>query len=683
MPAPHRFHFGSVAALLLACLLPLSARAAEPAGGVWFDKTPAPLELSDPQIYQLNTALLEALRLKKEPRGFLDAFAQDKEPRLLFLTFRDGTDAPPVTVFAGGPGLREAARAALQKARETGRNAKATALKTDLVRHAAPVPAPGFRRLRSEPLPQPTVAGVAFTASSGFAFLPETLTGNDWVMPDRRLNLTRIGESLIGNSKPGKEVMEKIGAWQQVAANQAPITAWFFETQSWYTDGAKVTPLFRGHRLPGPVTVAQLRQTGAALAAFLAARQQADGSFDLHIPGWTAAAEPTLAHHALAALALLEWQAANPNGNPRGTAGRTLKFVTGRLNPLPAIKGSLAPVEADQTLRTDTAALLILALLRDQELAGRDLWKTQLDGLGLFLLRQVHADGALDGVRAYPDGTVRAPGSTADTGLAALACLKLYTATGRLEFQEAATRLLAATAPRQTASLAPHQPPDGWLLGAINENYTFTRNKPAIEQVMQIGVRNLSTQSWEPLFPDFLGGWDQTPDTAAAALAGLGLNTAAGFCRDTRRTGIAERLDDGFHLALAFLIQAQVDSVSLHSRPRAQAAAAGALPRRVTGEDLDLETQGMSLLAFAIGAKAAAARPDGILALTDPVKTAFAKAATQTAIFPRCLPQNLEKNSAPDAAGTPAGGAAVPAAIPVPKGTAVPKGTGAGRSANP
>ena len=76
---------------------------------------------------------------------------------------------------------------------------------------------------------------------------------------------------------------------------------------------------------------------------------------------------------------------------------------------------------------------------------------------------------------------------------------------------------------------------DGWMLVAANELYTHQRDKTKLPGIEELTIRVMTTQTMAPVFPDFSGGWQNSPATYPAANRTLGLAAAAQLLFDTKR----------------------------------------------------------------------------------------------------------------------------------------------------
>lgn len=667
--------FSGMAAMLAvigAGLLP--ARAAPPptpasAEGVWFDKLGLPPVLTDPQgirlALELRPLVARGKADEKESLAFLPA---DLAPRIVILSFGDGA-TPPVTVTGTGEGLRAALTDALKKAWKNPAHTRAARLKIDLVQHA--VLNPAFR-VRQDPLPQPSLAGLAFHPSADLVILPEAVVANAWTTPDRILRGSQVADAFVGEKTP----IPLLTLRQQLLSSTHPAQVCFFECQTYFTDGGVTGALFRGHRLGNLVSAASLKTAGNQLRGFLFSVQERNGGFACRLPGWIPSGEngaESASATALTLAALMEWQSMSPDDKTLPAVERGIRRLLAQMKADATTPEAQSVVEtSDSALpssRLDTNALLTLAICRYRELTGKQDWSDELNRLGRHLLARQQPDGSFVSVREHPSGKLAAPESDTASAQACLALVNLHARTGNMDYLQAANRGLAYLCERAAQRPGRDLPEAAWLVTALNDYFTYDRNKAFAESAARFGAAILGGQTADPVFPDFAGGWNNSPGLADAAVNTLGLLSASRFCRDTRREKLADLTLDGAHLGLIFLLQGQGDDALLFHHPQAKAYA-GAFRTSLTMRETGLETQGRVLFALAAGMREAMKQPNGALPATDAVKNGLATMRTETAKFPRSLPLRLPSAAAADGESAAAGVAAPPdvrPGIPVPK----------------
>jgi len=601
----------------------------------WFDTIALPLPLAEAVGGRVAAELYAALRAGKvNGAEFLTFLPPDNAPRVIMLSWRS-PKVGPRTVTGAGRGLRAAAADALNQARELPDSRRADGLKVDIVQHT--VVNTDFE-LRTDPLPHPSLAGIAFSKASGFAFLPEALVAEGLVTSQRKLDFHRIAERLLAEGD-----MTRLGHWQSITSWRGQQAVTFFETQAYYADGKTSTLLFRGHRLIDPLNEETLRAAARRNAAFLRRCIRADGSFVCELPGWQTGddgSEPVPAF-TLALLALLDWQELDPSADTLAAAGKGIHYLLTLLKPFKPDAQAACVVEDYHSL-LGTNALAVLALAKYGSVTHKDEYSDHLNRLGRYLLDQIQPDGSLVCERTYPSATARGTVSLAAQAQAVVAFARLYEKTGRREYLDAATRTVGYLVQDQLARKEIEQlPPDGWLLMALDETFTFTRDPECVRQAERLASAIYMFQTLDPVFPDCLGAWGNSPVLAAAAPRTLGLLAAAKLCRDTRRELMAEKALAAAHLGLIFQLQGQFDTpATLYLRDADPYL--GAFRDDLTGCGLRLETQAESLFCLTSAVRVSVRLAGKPLPLTEPLKTALTTARTQVVTFPRCLPRLIE-----------------------------------------
>ena len=627
-----------------------SAAAAAPAAAqLWFEGGEAPLVMAEPFWSRLALDLHAALMAGRVDGAlFLRTLPPDQAPRMVFLTWQPDPARPAVTVCAGGKGVRAAAANALQQALATGAGKPATGLKVDVVQHRLNL---GLF-LRSTPLPLPGLIGLAFfPADARAAFLPEQLLYGGLLTPARFLDVHAVTAKLEAAKDPAG-----LAAWRSIAASPLPAPACFFETYALYTDGVSVQPLFRGHPIPAPATAKTLKAAAAESAGFLRRNWGMDGAFGATVPGWVAGLgdQETAADQAAAALALLEWNALAPDPAGAEIAQRIARRLRERLKPMPGEPGALAVVEEFHSA-LDANALAAMVLCRAAALAG-----SPSDGannepllrLGAHLLRQVQPDGTFAGDRYYPSGNIRpTPAAREAAAMAVVALVRLYERTSHAAFLDQAgksLRLQVAGASRIRGGGDLPSPPPGWLLAAMNEYYTYDRDRELAAAADRFCLAIRMGQVADPVFPDGVGGFESGQAVGPAASRVFGLLAAADLFGACKMPAAAEGTLAAGHLGLLYLLQGQVSAPVAMGLPQ-PAVCRGAFRLGLAGDVMTLRAQTDGLLCLATALRLA--RPFGEqrpLPLAPAARATLDQARAQVAAFPRCLPPTLpEENTVP------------------------------------
>lgn len=615
---------------------------------LWFDSVAAPVVMAEPFWFRLALDLHAALMAgQMDGANFLKTLPPDSAPRVVFLSWQPDPAKPAVVVFAAGKGVRAAAANALQKAFVSGAGKPVTGLKVDVVQHRLNL---GLF-LRSTPLPLPGLIGLAFVPmAADTAFLPEELLYDDHLLtPARFLDVHTVTSRLQAAKDPAR-----LAAWRPIAVSRMPAPVSFFETYALYTDGTAVQPMFRGHPLPEPLTAKSLRAAAGDSAGFLRRHWGLEGAFGATVPGWVSGLgdHETAADLAAATLALLDWNALAPEAATAETALRAARRLRERLKPMASETGALMVAEEFHT-SLDANALTVLVLCRAAAAAGTpQAFNDPLTRLGAHLLRQVQPDGTFAGDRYYPSGNIRpTPVAREAAAMAVTALVALYEQTGQRAFLDQAgksLRLLIEDACRTRGGVDVPPPPSGWLLVAINEYYTFDRDRTLLAAVERLSLAIRLTQVVEPVFPDGVGGFDNGQAVGAAASRVLGLLAAAELLGDSKQAAVADSTLSAAHLGLLYLKQSQFDAAAALyvSEP---AVCRGAFRLGLGGAVMTLRAQADGLMclnaALRLTRKLGDTRP---LPLADSARRVLAQARGQVATFPRCLPPTVpEENTVP------------------------------------
>lgn len=626
-----------LAALSLVAGTPAMAREPVPQGkssptaaALWFDAVSAPVPLTDPQANRLALETMHALQAGTTDAATFAFLPAETAPRVVILTWQAPASGRQTAVGAGA-GLRAATLDALRLASAIPGGRRVSGLKLDIVQHVLANPE---YRIREDGVPLPGLAGLAFSRASGFVFTPENLMTDGLFTPKRQLNVRRIGENLAA-----AQALDRLGKWQAISSFQGTQQVFLFEAQSYYTDGEAVSLLFRGHRVPGPLRPAVIAESAQRLVSFLVKHIRPEGGFACDLPGWQAgdSGVDPLAAQAEALLALLEWQALNPSDAQAEAINRLAKYVRAHLVPYPPDRGAACMAE-DSAAALDANALAVMALLKYAAVTHTPVPSEQLAKLGRYLILQLQPDGSLVSDRSLPSGKARAADVLPASAQAEIALVRLYEQTARREYLDAAEQALGYLLQRYSVpDNAAALPLDGWLPAALNETFTFNRDRLLRDHAERLGVALLARQSVTPAFPDLLGTWDDIPNLADTARRATGLLALARLAKDTHADNVQAQYLAGAHLALMFLMAGQMDDATLVNTA-AVPDCRGAFRDNLVRYDMSLATQAQALRALCAACRETDGAEGASLPLTDAMKRAVQNARGQVASFPRCLP---------------------------------------------
>lgn len=621
-------------AMWFAALLLFSFRVRSQHDGVrsgWFDSLPAaPDGLSlGADRDEIATAVFRCLTQGKAPADALEFLALDTSPRVLFVSWR--TEGEPARVRVGsGQGLRAAIVDGVSRVlavEKPGRHLRGVRL--DLVRSV--LVSPAFV-LRESQLPAPSLIGIAFSAAGGFAFLPDQLVTGYLITPDGRLAFHRIGDA-VSHEKD----WSALGRWNEIVRVDGAQTAYFFETESLFTDGTAVIPLFRGHRLFTETRADDLVSAARRAGEFLTRICGESGDFVFRAPAWDPGEEGKLAlwDNAAAVLALLELHRETGDAEVLQAVDRALRFLAAAIKGYPRVRNATCVVD-DFRSRLDTNALTLLCLLAYPESGAEAQLRRRVSGLARYLLDQQQSDGSFVCERYHPSGNVRASSDPLRaSGLAVVALTQLYERTGARNFLTAATNGLAALVKSRVADRdAEEQPQDEYLTQALNGLFTHSRDKTYESHVERIALGIVATQTLDPVCPDLLGNSGSSPSTTVVAGRTLSLLAAEALLRDLGRTAAADRILSCVHLNLVFQLQGQLDAASAMYLHHCEDLY-GAFREEISDFRVTLAGQSRHVLALLEACRVVRSRPDGRLPLDDQSRAALDAARARFGRFPR------------------------------------------------
>lgn len=238
----------------------------------WFDHVRQPVPLSTEQGLELVTRTRQALLAGKSPEEMAALAPADKQSRVIFLGLGDGK-WPERTYFAAGYDfasawqavlkilrnreevyvtmLRERLQKDIAEAERTGQTVPASwrtklqnpghwdSLRLHIVQNALPV---NDFSIRSSRILLSSLNGLAFRPADGLAFTPEQIMGRYLLSPERRLNISQIGNLIAETGNWGA-----LRLWLDMANAEQKGRICLFEADCYYADAERAVRLFRGH----------------------------------------------------------------------------------------------------------------------------------------------------------------------------------------------------------------------------------------------------------------------------------------------------------------------------------------------------------------------------------------------------------------------------------------------------
>ena len=323
--------------LLVLFMLAVSLCSSQGVASVWFEQIKAPSKVSRGDFERLAMDLYKGLKEGKSARALAKMAPEDATPRIVFITIGEAK-WPCRTYIGAGYSLRDALEKAVdfmrraekariedlhnqlksmieqaraeeaevrkeaEKARREGRSPRPkeeiqrtvigrdwyerdkdpgawTWLKLEVVQYAKS--AEGFQ-LEDTKIALGSLVGLAFGVKSGFAFTPSQMTGRCLLTEERILAAQQVGNFLADTLN-----LLALKNWMELCSMKGPHVVSLFELDSYFTDGEKVTPLYRGHpypKLPSPED--SLTAAADCGKAVLACLDKTDGTLKIPFPDW-------------------------------------------------------------------------------------------------------------------------------------------------------------------------------------------------------------------------------------------------------------------------------------------------------------------------------------------------------------------------------------------------------------
>ena len=329
-----------------------------------------------------------------------------------------------------------------------------------------------------------------------------------------------------------------------------------FRIRSYFFDGERTYPLYRGHRTRRSFTAASplraARDAGNYIVRglnragrFRYFQSGASGLGDRHVDG---------ASHGAGVLALLHLWEAVREPNVLQAAEDALDYLLARIEPFGDRPGALVLV-FNRRIRLGDVAMTTLALLEHACVTERDTHLAIARGLGGYIeASQVDGGPFIHQRRTYerPEHAYR-PDSA---GQATLALTRLYRLDQQPHWLEHATRAAHYLIDVRDRPLGADLPHDVWLLTALSELQEIQPDERYLRHGLLLATAILNAQSTNPVYPDDLGGYARHDLNAArqtrALLAAHRLASGAGL------VAWSDRLREGIDRGIDYVLQTQI-----------------------------------------------------------------------------------------------------------------------------
>jgi len=525
---------------------------------VWFDDLQEALVLGEDDWRSLSSGILMALQQRDFNLQLPQRLRSDVAPRIVFLSVSDragirvAARATPAIIARGtGLGLVQALNTALEKLiREFTSQYQPQWLKVDIVQEAI-----SSVRLNSDrPLGfERSLEGLAFEKEAAIAFLPEELVTYSLVLKDQTLKASNISKYL--EKKPGsQQAFEKI-------TQAKSYKLYRFNCSSFFTDGTETVNLYRGHRLFNDFSKEMVLDAAIAAGDYLKTSINPDGRFIYCYQAKTDKIIPkyNILRHAGTIYALLELYEVTQDQDLLMAIQRAIAYLLKQIQTPTAIavtgEGACI-VEAGQ-VKLGGNALAAIALAKYSEITEDSQylstiielcrWIESVQGeTGEFL---VHKQGQNQDPEAFR--------SNYYPGEAILALVRLYHLT-----EDAHWLNVAETAAKHRIGKYNESPKavpqDHWLLYALNELF---RDRPVpvyLTYAGRIADAMIQSQQISPMYPDWLGCFQEPPRSTPTATRTEGLCAAYRLAQVSGNSSQLPQILEGIVLGVAFQLQTQI-----------------------------------------------------------------------------------------------------------------------------
>jgi hypothetical protein len=546
---------------------------------VWFGDLKSPLILTLAESRLLVKFVAVALGIGKEKVNLESNLQNDKEPRIVFLSFGNPKTEAKV-VMGEGMGIVEAIDDATSLIRQSPliELKKLSIFKLDLVQIVKTLE--NFHPQNSLSFPK-NLYGLAFPQETGLAFLPEEILSHTLVGKKNQLRQPNLLKYLkkrgISPSFPQK---------LPLTGSQ---TLYQFQSTSLFSDGQVMIPLYGGRGIFGEkISKENLLQAAILGGRYLTNAVDAYGKFIYSYQPKTdkVTNEYNILRHAGTIYAMLELYEITRESELLEATKRAISYMVEtffcpyplEIKPLSTLAINQQPltcVVEDGYAKLGGNALAILALAKYTEVCKDSQYLPDITALGRWIQAVQRPNGSF-GVhkQSYPDGKVSSFECRFYPGEAILAMTRLYPLDKNESWLDTASDAANDLINERDGNLPIEKlPHDHWLLYGLNELYRYRPQKIYLERTQQIASAIIESQNQASVIPLERGSFNQPPtSTTATATRSEGLLAAYELVKDYGEEELAQRILAAVRLAISFQLQAQFrreSAMYLPSPPRA------------------------------------------------------------------------------------------------------------------
>jgi len=528
--------------LLCACLV-LAACSRPPPEVIWLEQSRCDAAIEEAHLLAVFGFVEETL----DGAGANESGAWNQSgPCLVFLSANDGL-APALTTLGRGSDLAAALRDAAQTLKLLGENSGWVGFKLDLVQQVHRVEDPDSLT----ELPR-SLFGLAATAPSGLAVLPEELVAYRLIDSDLRLRPERVRAFL--NRFPHRVALMSSGMQLDWGFR--------FSTAGYFLAEDESFALYRGNRWQTPLEADVMLESAVAGGRYLASAVRPNGQFIYsYLPKTDREKDDyNILRHGGSVYSLLELYRVQPDPALLDAAERGLAYLQTYMEPCPDPDTALCVVEGGHT-KLGGNALAIIAITEYVAATGNDELLDTARRLAEWIVSIQDESGAFVPHKiTWPEGIPSPFVSGYYPGEALLALVRLYN-------QDADPRWLTAAqrAARWLITVRDGDTPteglahDHWLSYGLNELYRLDPDPVFAQHTFRITEAIINAQNTRPegYNRDWLGSFYDPPRSTPTATRTEALRAAFELAVHMNDFATAREITRAYCLGVSFQLRTQ------------------------------------------------------------------------------------------------------------------------------